>query len=128
MSQGCIQCYMMPLNALVLVVHQCSVSQSGACPSGHPKVFPTPLRLLRLSNTTSASLNRQCQMQASVPFSVARFSLSHPRSCLPLFLVGSLQRLILLTIILQDRYDVTNLNISSSGLVLANFSEGPTLW
>ena len=55
-----------------------------------PQGFANPLRLLRLSKTTSASLNRQCQMQASVPFSVARFSLLYPRSCLPLFLVGSL--------------------------------------
>ena len=46
-SQGCMHCYMMPLNALVLVVHQCPVSQSGACPLGHPKV-PCPPSLVAI--------------------------------------------------------------------------------
>ncbi len=46
-SQGCMHCYMVPLNALVLVVHQCLVSQSGACPLGHPKV-PRPPSLVAI--------------------------------------------------------------------------------
>ena len=79
---------MMPLNALVLVVHQCPVSQSGACPLGHPKVpcSPSLVAIIKYHQR----LAKQTMPNAGVPFEIEINPLSFSRSGLPLSLVGSL--------------------------------------
>ena len=79
---------MMPLNALVLVVHQCPVSQCGACPLSQPKV-PCPPSLVAIIKYHQR-LAKQTMPNASVPFEIETYPLSSSGSGLPLSLVGSL--------------------------------------